>query len=228
MKETGYTIYDGISPITGDEIIAVITLNSDNIKTGDMPSMWILNKNVKPNDAVKTGADKAICGMCPHRHHLGGSCYVIPWQAPLNVWKTYHRGKYPFVTDLSIFKGMKIRFGAYGDPYVVPMDILAQLKAFSKNHTSYSHQWKQGDQTLKETSMASVDNIHEAIEAHKQGWRTFRVTHDINKLLDNEMICPNYTHKIQCIDCGLCRGAGKAKSIAIPVHGSKKNKFVEN
>ena len=40
-KPTGYTIFEGKSPITGDDIIAVITLKSTNVKTGNMASMWI-------------------------------------------------------------------------------------------------------------------------------------------------------------------------------------------
>ena len=32
--------------------------------------------------------------------------------------------------------------------------------------------------------------------------------------------CVNETHGIQCIDCRLCNGSGKQKSIAIQVHGS--------
>ena len=75
-------------------------------------------------EASKQGKDEAVCGMCPHRHHLGGACYVTLFQAPLQVWKSYHKGNYPKVDDMSIFEGMSIRFGAYGDPNVLPMDLL--------------------------------------------------------------------------------------------------------
>jgi len=230
-KPTGYTIFEGKSPITGDDIIAVITLKSSNIKTGNMASMWILHKDLSPIEASKEGKDESICGMCPHRHNLGGACYVTLFQAPLQVWKSYHKGNYPKVNDMSLFKGMSVRFGAYGDPNVIPIDILVQLKSVVKNSTSYTHQWKteSDNELLKAVSMASVDNKDEAKLAIKQGWRFFRVTNDISDIdKATEIICPNTTRGIQCIDCGLCKGNTiKAKNIVIEVHGSKKKKFNE-
>jgi len=231
-KIKGYTIFEGKSPINGEEIIAVITLNSSNVKTGNMASMWILHKDVRPTEASKQGKDEAVCGSCPHRHNLGGACYVTLFQAPLQVWKSYHKGNYPKVDNMDVFKGMNVRFGAYGDPNVIPMDILVQLKAVAKNSTSYTHQWKteSDNEALKNTSMASVDNKDEAKQAIEQGWRYFRVTNDITDLdKENEIVCPNTTKGIQCVDCGLCKGnTTKAKNIVIEVHGAKKNKFIED
>jgi hypothetical protein len=196
-----------------------------------MASMWIMHKDVRPTEASKQGKDEAVCGMCPHRHHLGGACYVTLFQAPLQVWKSYHKGNYPKVDDMSIFEGMSIRFGAYGDPNVLPMDLLVQLKSVAKNNTSYTHQWKteSDNEILKSVSMASVDNKEEAKLAIEQGWRYFRVTNDISDI-DNatEIVCPNTTKNVQCIDCGLCKGnTTKAKNIVIEVHGAKKGKFIE-
>jgi len=230
-KPTGYTIFEGKSPITGDDIIAVITLKSTNIKTGNMASMWILHKDLSPIEASKQGKDESICGMCPHRHNLGGACYVTLFQAPLQVWKSYHKGNYPKVNDMTIFEGMSVRFGAYGDPNVIPIDILVQLKSVVKNSTSYTHQWKteSDNESLKAVSMASVDNKAEAKLAIQNGWRYFRVTNDISDIdKATEIVCPNTTKGIQCIDCGLCKGNTiKAKNIVIEVHGSKKKKFNE-
>jgi hypothetical protein len=48
-------------------IVAVITLNSSNIKTGDMASMWILNAD-ESLLASKSGSDESVCGQCVHRH----------------------------------------------------------------------------------------------------------------------------------------------------------------
>ena len=230
-KVTGYTIFEGKSPITGDDIIAVITLKSTKIKTGNMASMWILHKDLSPIEASKEGKDESICGMCPHRHNLGGACYVTLFQAPLQVWKSYHKGNYPKVNDMTIFEGMSVRFGAYGDPNVIPIDILVQLKSVVKNSTSYTHQWKteSDNESLKSVSMASVDNKAEATLAIQNGWRYFRVTNDISDINKaTEIVCPNTTKGIQCIDCGLCKGNTiKAKNIVIEVHGSKKKKFNE-
>lgn len=227
-KPSGYVIYQGKSNINGEPIVAIVTMKSSNIKTGNMASMWILHEDVRPTEASKTGKDEAICGMCPHRHHLGGSCYVTLHQAPLSVWKAYKRGNYTVTDDMSVFEGLNVRFGAYGDPYAIPVDVLTRIKAVSKNNTSYTHQWKQACDSLKAVSMASVDNIEEAKLAVADKWRTFRVTNDITDLMENEIVCPNTTNNVQCIDCGLCKGNSiDAKSIVIQIHGNKKAKFKE-
>lgn len=227
-KPTGYILYEGKSQIDGEPIVAIVTIKSSNVKTGNMASMWILRSDMKPTEASKEGKDESICGGCPHRHSLGGSCYVTLFQAPLQVYKSYKKGNYPKANDINQFKDLSIRFGAYGDPFALPMYLLNQLKAVSKNHTSYTHQWRQGDEVLKNVSMASTDSIAETKQAHSEGWRTFRVTNDINTILDNEIVCPNTTKGISCVDCGLCSGNTiGAKSIVIEVHGSKKKRFVE-
>ena len=120
-KIKGYVIYEGASQINGEPIVAIVTLNSNNVKTGNMASMWILHKDVKPTEASKSGDDEAVCGMCPHRHNLGGACYVTLFQAPLQVFKSYHKGNYPKVESMEVFEGMNVRFGAYGAPQAGPV-----------------------------------------------------------------------------------------------------------
>jgi hypothetical protein len=229
-KPTGYIVYEGTSVLNGEPIVAVITTKSANIKTGNMAQLWILRSDMHPIEAKEQGLDNAICGMCQFRQSLGGACYVNIGQAPSAVYRTYSKGGYPIANDLSIFEGFKIRFGAYGDPAAIPVSILATLKRYAKNNTSYTHQWKDNkdNDTLKAVSMASVDNLLEAEEAKKAGYRWFRVTNDISTLREDEIICPNTTKGIQCADCNLCSGnAVKAKSIVIETHGTWSKKFAE-
>lgn len=226
-KPTGYLIYKGASQIDGAPIIGVVVMKSTNAKTGNMGQLHIIREDVAPHIASKTGQDVSVCGDCKHRSVNNGACYVTTFQGPLQVYKSYKKGSYPVANDLSIFEGMKIRFGAYGDPYALPMALLTNLKAVVENNTSYTHQWKQGNEALKQVSMASVDSIEEQVEAVKQGWRTFRVSKDLKDIQANEIICPNTTRNIQCIDCGLCNGnMSKAKNIVIEVHGQKKKRFI--
>jgi hypothetical protein len=149
--------------------------------------------------------------------------------APSAVYRTYSKGGYPVAESLDIFVDMKVRFGAYGDVAALPVSILATLKRYVKNNTSYTHQWKTNqDEALKATSMASVDNLDEAQQAKDLGFRWFRVTNDINTLRDDEIICPNTTHKTLCENCNLCSGNTiKAKSIVIENHGTFKKNFKE-
>ena len=227
-KPSGYIIYEGKSELNGGNIVAIVTMSSKNIKTGNMASMWILNADIPPTKASKQGEDASVCGDCKHRAVNNGACYVTLHHAPLQVYKSYKRGNYPIANDMTIFEGMKVRFGAYGDPSAIPTQILASIKAVVKNNTSYTHQWKQGNKILKQVSMASVDSIAEQKQAVSEGWRTFRVTSDLSDKLPNEIVCPNTTKAIQCADCGLCSGtSSKARNIVIEVHGAKKKKFVK-
>lgn len=227
-KPNGYIIYEGKSELNGGNIVAIVTMSSKNIKTGNMASMWILNADIKPTEASKQGEDASVCGDCKHRAVNKGACYVTLHHAPLAVYKAYKRGNYPIANDMAIFEGMKVRFGAYGDPSAIPTQILASIKAVVKNNTSYTHQWKQGNKIVKQVSMASVDSIAEQKQAVSEGWRTFRVTSDLSDKLPNEIVCPNTTKAIQCADCGLCSGTStRARNIVIEVHGAKKKKFVK-
>jgi hypothetical protein len=227
-KPSGYIIYEGKSQLNGGNIVAIVTMSSKNIKTGNMASMWILNADIPPTKASKQGEDASVCGDCKHRAVNNGACYVTLHHAPLQVYKSYKRGNYPIANDMAIFEDMKVRFGAYGDPSAIPTQILASIKAVVKNNTSYTHQWKQGNKILKQVSMASVDSIAEQKQAVSEGWRTFRVTSDLSDKLANEIVCPNTTKAIQCADCGLCSGTStRARNIVIEVHGAKKKKFVK-
>ena len=228
-KPNGYILFEGASAIDGTDIVAILTLTSSNVKTGKMSQLWILNAEHSPIEASKKGLDVSVCGGCKLRHSLGGACYVNLGQAPNSIFKAFKKGSYEKlpIDKYSVLEGSKIRFGAYGDPYAIPMDILASLKAVSINNTGYTHQWKNSsDEVLKGGSMASVDNVEEQREAVANGWRTFRVARLDEELLDNEILCRNITKGVQCTDCSL--GSGNkigAKNIVVPVHGSRKKRF---
>ena len=92
----GLVIYDGPSMINSEPIIMIAVgfkSKSTNKKTGGMIQTYILLKNESPLDALKTGADVAICGGCIHRPKVEKvgqyiersskrSCYVQVGQAP--------------------------------------------------------------------------------------------------------------------------------------------------
>ena len=86
-------LWSGKSPVNGAAIMAALTEGSSNRKTGDLDTLWILAEDTDPNAAVKSGEDIAICGDCPHRREHGelGDCYVLPFQAPLGIWRAVKR-----------------------------------------------------------------------------------------------------------------------------------------
>lgn len=38
------------------------------------------------------------------------------------------------------------------------------------------------------------------------------------------IVCPNYTHKVQCIDCGLCQKSNRSVIVGFPAHGASFKK----
>ncbi len=218
----GVLVWDGKSQIDGNDIVLIATENSKNEKTGPMLQCWILNKNVNPMTALKTGQDKSICGDCKFR---GGICYVNVAQAPNQIFKTYKLNKYPKVDDsFSFFNNKKVRFGAYGEPVAIPINVWHEILAVAKSHTAYTHQWKKPEFAwYKEFCMASVDSEFEYQEAKKLGWRTFRVKSPTDFKLLSEVVCPaseEANYKTTCAKCLLCGGTSKvAKDIVINSHG---------
>jgi hypothetical protein len=236
MKQNA-VVYRGPSLLTGDPILVAVSglaHPSMNPKTGPMLQAWILRSDMKPNDAVRVGADDAICGACPLRspdgHTLGRACYVTVWQSPLNVYRSLalYRDIEPRALSSEI-GDRAIRLGAYGDPAAVPTHVWRDLLVDARRWTGYTHQWRSCDQSLSQFLMASVDTPQEAREAQAMGWRTFRVRTPVQAVAKNEAICPASTeggHATTCEQCGLCRGrATVAKNVVIVAHGQRARHF---
>lgn len=237
-------IYSGPSKIDGSPIVVIYLQGSNNRKTGAaMSQVYIMQADIDPITANRTGADYGVCGDCPHRGVAdpnkasglapGRSCYVNIGQGPNQIYKAYKAGKYAQSTleDLpSIGEGQTIRLGAYGDPLAIPSHIIRALLLKSKGHTSYTHASGLLPDSTMSHSMVSTDSPKQALEAHNKGQRTFRVIplkqwqdKGTKALLKSEILCPASKEagaKVTCSDCLLCSGQHtKAKSIAIPAHG---------
>lgn len=218
-------IYDGPSQLNGAPIIAVVTgidSPTQNRKTGKMAQLWILPRDPAPTDAVQSGADASVCGDCPLR---GARCYVNLGQAPLAVWRKYHRGGYAEAEPADVLprgRVRKIRLGAYGDPAALPRRVLVQLVQGWSGHTGYTHQWRHRG-ALQDLLMASTETASESYDAQRLGWRTFSTSSDS----PNSIECPSDSHGITCEKCGLCDGtrSGSVRSIYITPHGPGASKF---
>jgi hypothetical protein len=225
-----------------DDIVVIATgfrRRSANPKTGDMIQVWILPRAVNPVEAVKTGADAAVCFDCKHRGIAGKgrTCYVRVANAPLGVWKAYARGMYSRldIADYAqAFSGRKVRFGAYGEPVLIPVHIVAEIARVASGHTGYTHQWKQPVYApYRAFVMASCDTPQDYLDAKSAGWRTFRVRTAESPLMPREIACPASEEsgkRTTCADCKLCSGAranDPRKDISIIAHGSGAKKFAQ-
>jgi len=229
IQPKGYIVYEGPSKIDGGPIVGIVTANSSNLKTGNIMQLWIMRADVRPTLATKEGHDKSVCGDCKHRHFTGGSCYVMPFTGPLGVWKAYKKGVYERLDDFNVFNNRILRFGAYGDPHALPIDVLVMIKTKVRNSTSYTHLWKHLTglelNQSKQFTMASVDNLEEKQEAQQLGYRTFRVVDNYDDLESDEIVCPNITKGVTCIECKLCNGnQSGAKNIVVKAHGVKSKR----
>ena len=247
-------LYQGPSMIDGKPIVMIATTSSKNSKTGSgLVQTWILNDNGKsPLDNNREGSDYSICGNCQHRgtpdptrstgQATGRTCYVALYQGVAAVAAKYHRKGYPTATPeqtAAMLSGNGLRAGSYGDPAAVPQHIWDRLLSMSAYHTAYTHQ-----RDIMQTDprmMVSADTKTEAQQAHRQGYRTFRVipvSDWTNKgkaaLMPSEIICPasaeSTAKDVTCDKCKLCNGSdsSKAKNIAIVAHGTSRKAFKTN
>jgi hypothetical protein len=239
-KPNGYILHET------QDIVVIATgfaRKSANPKTGDMIQVWILLREINPVQAIKIGVDSGICFDCKHRGKNGKqrTCYVRVANAPLGVWKAYQRGMYPYL-PVERFAEMferrkvrrKVRFGAYGEPVLIPIEVMAELTRVSGGWTGYTHQWKQSTYApYNAFIMASCDTPEEYAAAKIAGWRTFRVRTADSPLMSNEISCPASDEagkRTTCERCKLCSGArpnDPRKDVSIIVHGAGAKRFEE-
>ena len=107
-----------------------------------------------------------------------------------------------------------VRFGTYGEPSLMPIDLVHRMVGVASSWTGYTHQWdKEWAKDYQRYFMASV---HDAKEAHiakfEVGYRSFIAT----KTGDEDAVhCPaskEMSYASNCAKCGLCSGTfGKGK-----------------
>lgn len=227
MKSTrpsGYLLHSGT--VAGHRYVVIATLETSNRKTGDMVQVWFLLVDLSPVQAVAIGLDAAtICKACPFAS--GNGCYVNVGQAPLSIWKAYHRGAYPELFPANyaeIFGGRKIRFGAYGNPTLLPLSIVKALSSLSNGWTGYFHDWSTNPLAREYSRyfMASTETETSRQAAQAAGFRTFHVS-PVQPA--GSLECLSDAKGLTCAQCKLCAGTSKNKpSVWINPHGSKKAK----
>jgi len=190
-----------------------------------------------PWEAIKTGMDASICGNCPLRQVWNSDtkkferiCYVNIAFGPASKWRKesgpngYERMTPEEAGDICAANGVGIRAGDYGDPAMLPFEVLDALLSRAPFHTAYSHQWQESffDVRVFKYAMASVDDtntVERLRELHGPDVRYYRLVNDYENVASNEAVCPskkNGERVRTCAECKLCAGASRpAKSIVI-------------
>lgn len=248
-KPLGVILHRGRSAFDGSPYVVIMPLGkSSNDKTGSMLQTYIIRSHVHPVQAVRTGGDVGICNDCPMRGLIATqkrrsrkkknfrACYVNVGQGPAMVYGAFRRGRYvdyvPALHDQYI-AGRKVRFGTYGEPVLIPLELVQHLASISSGWTGYTHQWSNlAYAGYKQFLMASVHGLTgpwSREHANSLGWRTFRTKRD-GAPAEGEVLCPASKEagkRLTCLTCNLCDGAGRRKigldlvDIYIPGHGGK-------
>jgi hypothetical protein len=238
-KPTGLIIYNGPSLLDGSPIAVIALHHTTNTKTADTVQTYIIRRDADPITANRTGLDFGICGTCPQKGTPNDNdsgyaddrgCYVALIHGPLAVYKALRRHQYPDYSNApdlirAAGAGREVRIGTYGDGAAVPRHVWDNLLADCTGHTAYSHQaLTLGSSFDAALYMRSVQDLPEAMDAWKDGARTFRVIARTDELTPAEILCPaskEMNYKTTCARCGLCAGNTlNAKSIAIVAHGT--------
>ena len=230
---TGFIIHEDWN------IVAIATIGTANVKTGDMLQIWIMDRNLHPVESVHSRKDaKLQCKGCPFAS--GNGCYVSPLPL-MAIWRKFQRGEYPTLEKGSIswdslFSGKSVRFGAYGNPSMLPLAIVEDIAKRAKKHTGYFHDWHSMEikqaQDYGRFFMASCEKSN-VKQAQGIGLRTFMVVPELEEFDGIE--CLADSKGLTCSECGLCDGTERSNqrakalpSVFIKAHGFKVNKAKEH
>lgn len=230
-----FLFYRGPSALTGTPIVAAVTERSENTKTGNIPTVWIL-PDQHPVEAARTGRDEAVCGSCPLRPSQRGGCYVPLLHGPAAVFRS--QGRAPEVPIAGMWRRLRysaaVRFCGWGDPAALPIETWEEIRrtrrAASPPILGYTHMWRSRPD-LRDVCMASTHSPKEAAEAARAGWRPFliapagaRPPRELGGLRTFE--CPgtdSAPSRRTCAECRACDGRAADDRRAFPwiaVHGN--------
>ena len=192
--------------------------------------------NTKPVFKEFFELDFSNCLDCPFSSNSGnGKCYthkIMQYQGFFSMVKsvinefgtvdkipTYNNDHNLQIQGLAI-KADYTRFGAYGEPTLHPLKLVASMAILSKSYTGYTHNWRL-NQPYNEYLMASVESEQMSKIADNYGWLSFKAVEDNTNVTG--VICPASEeggNKATCASCGLCSGTyGKGnKSVKIIQH----------
>lgn len=228
MKPTGYLLHEGIT--NGSPFVAIATLSTANRKTGNMVQVWFLLRNVNPVQAVQEAIDAdTVCNGCPFAS--GKGCYVNVGQAPLAIWKGFHRGIYPTLHPkdyATVFSGRKVRFGAYGNPSLLPVAMVKAIAQASAGWTGYFHDWRSNPYAKEYANYFMVSTETESSYKLAQSL-SFRVFHVSPNKPANAVEClaDSTNGRVQCATCKLACNGGERRNVWIAPHGSRENKAIQ-
>lgn len=194
-------------------------------------------------DQVNEGSlknDSKVCFDCKFSYNANGGksggCYThangsLAWGLIAKVKslkKRLDKGLIPEGTEgvmeqiTSVTKKVKISFarmGTYGEPTLLPFELLEQIRPLVGKVSGYTHQWhKPENKQYAKYLMASTHNIFDVKLAEGLGFRSYNASE-----VEGAILCPSAPtiakeKQVSCAKCGLCEGGKKAKNIYNVIH----------
>lgn len=180
-------------------------------------------------------ADADVCMDCPFAVSNGAklsACYthkMMQYSGFLSMLRSFGKltpfEDLPYLDDnlhmmiVDVCRDKFVRFGTYGEPSLMPINLVKDITNVAKNWTGYTHQWKKLP-IYSPYFMASTHSDDEERIASLIGYRSFVASpNPISKFIS----CPaseEMGFKSNCSKCGLCSGTnGKGtKSVIILEH----------
>lgn len=108
------------------------------------------------------GAQKQAKNIVIRDHSVKAkTCYVNVSRSVKTVWRCYRRGGYRSLAQMGgveLFRDRIFRFGSYGEPTLIPLNLVRDIVGVVKTHTGYTHQWRRAwAQGYRPYFMASVN-----------------------------------------------------------------------
>lgn len=180
--------------------------------------------------------DGPVCGDCPFAVNNGAkvsSCYthkymqysgfLMSLRSIARKYKSFY--DIPTLDDgmesviVSMCLGRYVRFGSYGEPTLIPIQLMDRICGVADSWTGYTHQWAKNHGYARYL-MASTHGAVDTMIAESLGWRCFASTHE---RMETMVHCPASKESgfsSNCSKCGMCSGTeGKGKkSVNIILH----------
>jgi len=186
---------------------------------------------IKPSQKTFYSFDASNCMDCPLSGNSGnGKCYThkyMQFSGFISMLRSIIRQGWESRLDAEMradickwTEGNFVRFGTYGEPSLLPIDLVGDMVLGAKSWTGYTHQSrKPWAQPFKAFFMASAHSEKDAISM--TGWRSFIAEDDTSTT--NAIQCPASKESgfaSHCAKCGLCSGiTGKgSKNVKISTH----------
>lgn len=162
-----------------------------------------------------------VCLDCPLQ---SGGCYTHKYPQFMgftSLLRSIHPDEVKTLSEVfddlvKLCRGQYVRFGTFGEPVLLGLELVSAMCAAAKSHTGYTHQWAKYP-NFAAYLHASVETPGAALLAEASGFKYYLAA---KELVAGVAVCPaskESGRRTVCSSCKLCRGAS-GKNVQIKFH----------